>query len=265
MILADLRLARRLEAAEMRNGMECTQALLRLRPDSGAAALPVAGGYAFYVGRHSPLTHAIGLGMNGDVRESEVERMEAFFRGRGAGVTVDLCPLADPSLVESLALRGYRLVEFNNLLVRPIFPSDAAALPAAVRRARAGEADLWARTACRGFFERTDFSHEEMEVGLNIFHMSSAECYLACGEQGQELAGAAMAVYDGLAAFFADSTVPEARGRGLHAALIRARLDTAAARGCDLAMASTLPGSSSQRNYERCGFQVVYTRAILAG
>ena len=39
----------------------------------------------------------------------------------------------------------------------------------------------------------------------------------------------------------------------------------ALAQGCDLATASTLPGSGSQRNYERLGFEVVYTRVTLEG
>jgi len=71
-------------------------------------------------------------------------------------------------------------------------------------------------------------------------------------------------IHDGLAALFADSTTVSCRGAGLHAALIRGRLRDAAAAGCDLATAATLPGSNSQRNYERRGFQVVYTKAILA-
>jgi hypothetical protein len=48
-------------------------------------------------------------------------------------------------------------------------------------------------------------------------------------------------------------------------ALIRARLAFAAAAGCDLAAVNTVPGSVSQRNAERQGFRVVYTRALLAG
>ncbi len=69
-----------------------------------------------------------------------------------------------------------------------------------------------------------------------------------------------MAVREALASFFGDGTVPEFRRCGLHASLIRARLNAALAQGCDLATASTLPGSVSQRNYERLGFQVVYTK-----
>jgi len=45
--------------------------------------------------------------------------------------------------------------------------------------------------------------------------------------------------------------------------LIAARLNEAIAQGCDLATASTLPGGVSQRNYERAGFEVVYTKLTL--
>ncbi len=62
---------------------------------------------------------------------------------------------------------------------------------------------------------------------------------------------------------FADSTLPGHRRAGLHCELIAARLNEALARGCDLATASTLPGSGSQRNYERMGFEVAYTKVTL--
>jgi GNAT superfamily N-acetyltransferase len=68
-----------------------------------------------------------------------------------------------------------------------------------------------------------------------------------------------------LAALFADSTIAQYRRTGFHAELISARLNEALAQGCDLATASTLPGSGSQRNYERLGFEVVYTRVSLTG
>jgi ribosomal protein S18 acetylase RimI-like enzyme len=53
------------------------------------------------------------------------------------------------------------------------------------------------------------------------------------------------------------------RGAGLQDALIRERLRTAVAEACDLATASTIPGGVSQRNYERNGFRVAYTKTIL--
>ncbi len=74
-----------------------------------------------------------------------------------------------------------------------------------------------------------------------------------------------MSLRDGLAVLFADSTVTSVRRQGLQRELIAARVNEALARGCDLAMASTAPGSTSQRNYERMGFRVVYTKVTLVG
>jgi len=104
-----------------------------------------------------------------------------------------------------------------------------------------------------------------MDVGRAICAMPGALCYLAVTESGELAGGAAAAVYDGLATLFADSTIAHHRRSGLHRELIAARLNEALAQGCDLATASTAPGSSSQRNYERLGFEVVYTRITLEG
>ena len=79
------------------------------------------------------------------------------------------------------------------------------------------------------------------------------------------LGGGALAVRDGLATLFADSTIAAFRRQGFHRELIAARLNEAIALGCDMAMAATLPGSTSQRNYERLGFEVVYTKVTLVG
>jgi GNAT superfamily N-acetyltransferase len=56
------------------------------------------------------------------------------------------------------------------------------------------------------------------------------------------------------------STLPEFRRRGVQTALQHARLTFAAGAGCDLATTITQPGSASQRNAERRGFHVIYTR-----
>jgi GNAT superfamily N-acetyltransferase len=63
-----------------------------------------------------------------------------------------------------------------------------------------------------------------------------------------------------VALFAGASTVPEQRRRGLQSALLEARLRYARKRGCDVAMMVAEPGSNSQRNAERQGFQVAYTR-----
>jgi GNAT superfamily N-acetyltransferase len=255
MIFADATLARRLEAAEAANARGCCAA-------DPANVLEIAGGCAIFVGADSPLTQAVGIGLNGPVSSGQIDELEAFFRARGSSATVDLCPHADPGFLDSLAARGYRMTEFNNVLVRRLDGMEIAFTPR-IRRALACEADVWSYTVGHGFFEQPELTTEEMDVGRAIFAMPGALCYLAATDIGQLAGGGALAVYEGLATLFADSTVPARRRAGLHRELIAARLNEAVARGCTLATASTLPGSGSQRNYERAGFQVAYTKVTV--
>lgn len=54
--------------------------------------------------------------------------------------------------------------------------------------------------------------------------------------------------------------VPELRRRGLETALLHERMRHAFEHGCDLAMMAAQPGSDAQRNAERKGLRIAYTR-----
>ncbi|RYE90890.1 MAG: GNAT family N-acetyltransferase, partial [Myxococcales bacterium] len=77
-------------------------------------------------------------------------------------------------------------------------------------------------------------------------------------------AGAASLRLDlGLAQLCGATTLPAFRRRGVQSALLDARLAVARAAGCDLAVVTTSPGSASQANARRRGFELLYTRALL--
>jgi hypothetical protein len=257
MIFADAPLARRVEGAEA--------AIARgTSGQPGTAVLEVDGGCAIFSGAESPLTQAVGVGLNGPVTEAKVAEIERFFQARGARPRFEVCPMADADFVAILGDRGYRAAEFNNVLVKPLAGAGIALTPRA-RRVVADEQDLWSHTVGCGFFEHAELTDDEMEIGRAIARMPGVVCFLAATETGQIAAAAAMGAHHGLATLFADSTVAGFRRAGLQGELIVARLNEAIATGCDLATASTLPGSGSQRNYERLGFQVVYTRVTMVG
>ena len=252
-------LARRLELAEARDVRQFGEVWMLRNPGGDGAVLEIAGGQAAFAGVGSPLSHAVGVGMLGAVTESDFDRLERFFLDRGTPSTIDLCPLADPSLAEHLGRRGYRITEFNNMLVRPIGPEYVYTNEAI---GQAKDALVWARTVTGGFFERTEFTQEELELGALFFHLPVGTPWIA--KSGEEPAAAAcLMIEDRLALLAGDSTLPRFRRQGWHTALIQARLAHAAAQGCDLATAATLPGSGSQANYERLGFRLVYTKLIM--
>ena len=79
----------------------------------------------------------------------------------------------------------------------------------------------------------------------------------------QPVGGGSLTILDGLSLISGDGTLPSYRHRGVQTLLLQCRLAHAAASGCELAAICTQPGSGSQRNTERQGFQVVYARTML--
>jgi hypothetical protein len=72
-----------------------------------------------------------------------------------------------------------------------------------------------------------------------------------------------MFTYGGVAEFGGASTRPIFRRRGIQTTLLRARLAAAKGQGCDVVIVVTTPGTESQRNVDRVGFSLAYTKAVM--
>ena len=263
MLFVDRDLAQRIEAAEAECGYESGLALARLVPDCGTEVERIAGGVVIFAGADSPLTHVLGLGMSSPVSPRDLDLIEKFYRERNAPTTVVHCPLADLTVMKLLGERGYRIIEFENVLVRTL-EEDTGGSPATnaeieVRRVESDQADLWADVLCRGFFGPDAPEPEFLRIFEALCHTEGARNCLAWID-GQPAGGAGLGIRDGVAAFAGDSTLAPFRGRGVQAALIAARLRDARDAGCDLAYACTELASISQRNYQRHEFQPAYPK-----
>ena len=62
---------------------------------------------------------------------------------------------------------------------------------------------------------------------------------------------------------FGAGTLPEFRRRGIQTALLGVRMHYAAQAGCEIAVIVTQGGTTSQRNAERLGFRLAYSKATL--
>lgn len=261
---ADLDLARRLERAEARGNAEFVETRARLYPESGAGWIEVAGAYAMYDGPLSPATQTFGLGMFQAVSAAEIERLEEFFQERGAPVFHEVSPLADASTLSLLNGRGYQPLEFTSVMFRPVrggLPYAAARNEKiSVRLARTEEEqEVWAQTAAEGWSEFTEVADQMLEFSRIGTRRPGAPSFLA-ELDGQPIATGGLSISDGVALLAGASTIPAGRRQGAQLALLDARLRYASEQGCDLAMMCALPGSASQRNAERQGFRIAYTR-----
>jgi len=263
MLFSDLALSRRLEAAE---GYACRQFALarrRLFPESSSEVIRIAGADVVFDGPGSPVTQTFGLGLFETLAPEHLDQIEQFFENRGAATHHEISPLAGSATPQLLCARGYAPIEISNVLYRPIeLPTETVAAGEHIRVRIVGldEAALWSGLNARGWtHDHPEFEPFVREIGALLVNRENSPCFLA-EIDGQPGAAGALAIHEGVALFAGASTVPEFRRRGLQTALLDARMGYARKQGCELAMIVAEPGSNSQRNAQRQGFSIAYTR-----
>jgi GNAT superfamily N-acetyltransferase len=127
-----------------------------------------------------------------------------------------------------------------------------------VRPILEADRDVYAQTSARGWAEVPEDSLI-LELGQVSARTDGLVLFIAELE-GRPIATGALSLREGVALLAGASTIPEGRRLGAQSALLEARLRYAAEQGCDLAMMCAAPGSASQRNAERQGFRIAYTR-----
>lgn len=262
-------LAGRIERAETGFIAACSRAADRRTGKSVGFVLPVAGGMASFAEPDSPFNKVVGLGFEGVPEAAELNKVERAYAACGSPVQVELANLADPEVGVFLTERGYRLVSFENVLGRA--PGESVAVSGIeVRPSDDAEFPDWLDVVVEATLHEDTQGvpwHEEFPRHIleNAEHDAAAAGSIryAALRDGVIAGGASMHLSDGIAQLTGAATAVAHRRRGVQSALTAARLADAARAGCDLAVVTTQPGSKSQQNVQRQGFELLYTRAIL--
>lgn len=264
MIYSDKILSQKLERTEAKANADFIEARKLLNPEMNAEWIEAGGAFAMFDGIESPLTQTFGLGMFDEITNAHFEKLETFFKEKGAQVFHEVSPLADAALLNLLNARGYQPCEMTSVMYQEINEEMLAGLqPDPQMKTRViekGEEEIWAKTSADGWAT-------EME-GLADFMFEFGKISASCkngfpflAELDGEPISAGMLFISGEVALLAGaSTVPEGRRKGAQLALLNARLKFAAEKGCKIAMMGAMPGSQSQKNAEKKNFRIAYTR-----
>ena len=259
-------LARRVERAEIDFCAEAGTVGAR----AGVASLEAGGGRALFGVAGSPLNKVLGLGVRASVSDADLDAIEAFYASHGAPAQIELCPLAAPDVAPRLSARGFVLQGFENQLARALGDVEPDAPPVSrlrVARASSDEDELWVDVVSESFAAAeasnppTPESIDLLRSVMRQFSHPAIIRYLVW-EEDTAAGGGAAYVRDGVIGIFGTATLPRFRRRGVQTALVGHALADAAGRA-DLAIATTEPGSTSQRTFERLGFRLIYTRVIM--
>ena len=266
MQFVDKALARRLESVEEMPQVLYARMFQKTRPEIGAAAEEICGGHMIFAGLGSPIGRATGVGLDRPFTTQDLNRVEEFYRAHQAPSQVDLCPMHEATVFELFKERGYAIAELNNVLYRRLdveemFPSAPPGFE--IRRSRLQEAEAAGVIVESAFFPN---GAPEAFRGLiaPFYQMDGALPFVA------SVAGKLVACGTGLVipehrvfALCGAGTLAEFRGRGLQTALLRTRMAAAVEAGCEYAVVVTQGGTTSQRNAERLGFRVAYSKVTV--
>jgi len=265
-------LAGRIERVEAQLIAAASEAARRRRADTAGFVIPIAGGVASFAEESSPFNKVAGLGFGSVPDAAALGEIERAFTARGAPVQIELSHLADPAIGALLTERGYQLASFENVLGRAIDGEPGRATPPGVEVRPSSDAELgsWldvvvdavAHPDTQGVPSHEEFPREVIERAERDMVAAGVVRYAALRD-GVIAGGASFRMAEGVAQLTGAATAPAHRRRGIQTALLAARLAAAAAAGCDVAVVTTQPGSKSQQNVQRQGFDLLYTRAIL--
>lgn len=263
MQFVDKALARRLEAVEEVPQVFYARVFQKTRPEIGAMEEEICGGHMIFAGLGSPIGRATGMGFDQPLTARDLDRVEEFYRAHQAPAQVDVCPLHDPAVFEMLKERGYAIAELNNVLYRKLdamedFPPGPAGFE--IRSGLAEEAEAAGAIVEQAFFPE---GAPEPFRGLlaPLYQMEGGLTFVARLQEKMVACGASLVIPEHrVFGLFGAGTLPEFRGRGLQTALLRVRMAAAAQAGCEYAVVITQGGTTSQRNCERLGFRVAYSK-----
>jgi GNAT superfamily N-acetyltransferase len=257
-----------LEIAKLEEGRQA-EALAELADE----VLRIGGGVAGRGAKGSWLNNANGMGLAGPVSEDEVAELARWYESAGIEPRIELCPMADDSLIRALENLRFRVRAFENVLfreiatgerVRPVVDPPAGLKIKIVDPANEAESLEYVRVCSSGFLPpgQTELEPEHVEVSLSVVRHPRTVAMMAMLD-GRCAGAGGMGMHEHVCALFGLSVLPEFRRRGVQQALIAARLNYAAERGARVATIGSRPGAGTERNVRRMGFQTGYTKPVM--
>jgi hypothetical protein len=171
------------------------------------------------------------------------------------------------ALLEIARKRGYQIAELNQVLARKLDPNETFVQDVSgfhIRSSRLEEALAFAGIVRESFFPDGGEPSGFDEMIAPMFGFPGSITFVAEAEGGIVATGAGLVIPEHkIVALHGAGTLKTHRGRGLQTAMLGRRLAFAAQAGCEYAVIVTQGGTTSQRNAERAGFSVAYSKATL--
>ncbi|MBG9451556.1 acetyltransferase [Cytobacillus firmus] len=187
-----------------------------------------------------------------------------FYQGKRIPIRLEITPSNGSSdLLRILHQKGFYQCDFHTTLFAE--PSDIVDIPINadidIRRMQRSDFDLFGELYTMGFGMPGFLSQGIAENNEVLYDNRNWSFYLAF--VNNEPAGIGVIyIIEKAANLAAAAVLPAFRNRGVHSALIQARIYQAITQNSELVTGQARFGSASQNNMEKAGLKIGYTKAI---
>ncbi|WP_338551429.1 GNAT family N-acetyltransferase [Paenibacillus sp. KS-LC4] len=202
----------------------------------------------------------------GRASAAQLDEVLNWYKEQGGSPQFEIVPSRiDGDTLLALAQKGYYQSGFHASLAGNIAQQAGMTLEEGqtgivVRRLGEHEVDLYAELHALGSGLPIAGKNHIADNNRMLFNREGWQFYAAEIDRIAVGVGV-MHIHEHIASLTFAATLPEYRKRGVQAALIAARLLAAAQAGCTLMVGQASYCSSSQRNMERAGMSLCYTRS----
>jgi len=225
--------------------------------DSGAL---IAMGPGRFVNR------AIGVGLGGTSAAEVLDQVERFYDERGLSPCVEVCPWAS-DLIAEMSARGYLIDDIRDVYIHTLdeLPHRSSIEIREVPDDGGVDGPLaasWVEILASNSEPESAGWHRDIEF-FKIALQMPQRINLAAYIDGSPSSTASLSIVGSIVEFGAATTLASARGRGAQQALIAERLHRTKELGCEYAVVVSIPGSTSARNLQRAGFQLLFNAVLM--
>ena len=239
-------------------------ALADLDPSWGSETFGLAGGRVVLCGPGMYVNRAMAIGWDGPLSSADIDLLEARSAAVGVPASVEVTDATDRSVTRQLTERGFESSGETIALRRELTDLDqlsSPGLPLVIESANEHLLDVWRATSASGWGHTTEPARHASDAFAGAAALVDGDNLVLARDasDGRPVGCASITIRNGVATLGGMSTLPAERGRGVQSALVGHRLRVARALGCQIATTSTAPGSTSERNLIRCGFEPWFT------
>lgn len=256
----------RVELAEAADNAAIARSLANAVGD-GASAWPWGGGQLVITGAGCYVNRAMAAGLMAAVTAADFAFLEERTGVAGVPPEVEVCPWADNSLLTLASDRGYRPTWFRTVLIHRLEKTSLPSLSTDLEvRVAVDDQDFdeWHEVTVAGFGMAEEQQRRVARRWGDALRAQGDGQLLVASMGGVPVGVGSVAACGRVALLGGMTTKPEARNRGTQQALIAFRLQRALEMECSIAMTTAAPGTSSERNLQRCGFIIAGTKIGVA-